>query len=57
MMKYYCPDCGGRIDIENDVEEGEIVTCPTCGLEFTVKIEIDGISLNQLVIEGEDWGE
>ena len=54
---YYCPDCGAKIDIPEDVEEGEIITCPCCGLEFIVKIEIDGYSLNQLVIEGEDFGE
>jgi alpha-aminoadipate carrier protein LysW len=41
----------------DDVVNGEIVTCPCCGLEFETKIEIDGISLKQLTIEGEDWGE
>ena len=56
-MEGQCPDCGATVPIPDDTTNGEIVTCPCCGLEFEVKIEIDGCSLKELTIEGEDWGE
>ena len=56
-MEGQCPDCGATVPIPDDATNGEVVTCPCCGLEFTVKIEIDGVSLSELTIEGEDWGE
>jgi lysine biosynthesis protein LysW len=43
-----------------DIEKGEILSCPSCGLELEVKkINCGGgcISLQELTIEGEDWGE
>ncbi len=55
-----CPDCGSELDVPLDVEKGEILSCPVCGLELEVKkIEVGGgcIDLQELTIEGEDWGE
>ena len=51
-----CPDCDADIDIAN-AEEHEVMSCPSCALEFEVKKEKGTISLQELVIEGEDWGE
>ena len=32
-----CPDCETDLDIEEDeVDEGEIVSCPECGADFEV---------------------
>lgn len=32
-----CPECGTRLDIENDeVDEGETLTCPECDAELEV---------------------
>ncbi|MFQ5925920.1 MAG: hypothetical protein ACE5MH_00605 [Terriglobia bacterium] len=32
-----CPDCGALLDIESDeVEEGEILTCPECDIDLEV---------------------
>jgi len=32
-----CPDCETDLDIEEDeVDEGEIVSCPECGSDFEV---------------------
>ena len=32
-----CPECESNLDIEEDeVDEGEIVSCPECGTEFEV---------------------
>jgi len=55
-----CPDCDSELIVPNDIENGEIVSCPGCGLELEVKKLTDGggcIDLQELTIEGEDWGE
>ena len=55
-----CPDCDSELIVPNDIENGEIVSCPGCGLELEVKKLNDGggcIDLQELTIEGEDWGE
>lgn len=32
-----CPECEALLDIEeDDVEEGDVVNCPECGLELEV---------------------
>ena len=43
-----------------DIEKGEVLSCPGCGLELEVKKITDGgecVELQELAIEGEDWGE
>ena len=53
-----CYDCETEIEIPKDIVVSEIVTCHSCGLEFEVKqVESDFITLEELVVEGEDWGE
>ncbi|HEX3738817.1 MAG TPA: hypothetical protein VHV29_03740 [Terriglobales bacterium] len=33
----YCPECENSFDIEDDeVDEGEIITCTECGSDFEV---------------------
>jgi alpha-aminoadipate/glutamate carrier protein LysW len=49
-----CPVCGAEIVLEDDVEEGEIITCEDCGSE----LEVEGKdSLREAPQEEEDWGE
>jgi len=55
-----CPDCDMNLNVPCDVEKGEILSCPGCGLELEVKkiaVEGDSVDLQELTIEGEDWGE
>ena len=57
--KTKCPDCDAELNVPCDIEKGEVLSCPGCGLELEVK-ETDGggcIDLQELTIEGEDWGE
>jgi len=58
MNKAKCPDCDAELDVPVDTEKGEILSCPGCGLELEVK-QVNGgcINLQELTIEGEDWGE
>jgi alpha-aminoadipate/glutamate carrier protein LysW len=53
-----CPDCDAQLDVPVDTEKGEILSCPGCGLELEVKQVKGGcVDLQELTIEGEDWGE
>jgi alpha-aminoadipate/glutamate carrier protein LysW len=58
-----CPDCDAKLEVPADTEKGEILSCPGCGLELEVKkIMRDGkgktcVDLQELTMEGEDWGE
>jgi alpha-aminoadipate carrier protein LysW len=58
MSKAKCPDCDADLDVPQDTQMGEIVSCPGCGLELEVKQVKGGcVDLQELTIEGEDWGE
>jgi len=58
MESATCPECGAKIDVPNDVLKGEVITCPDCGLELEVKeINSNSVIVEELWIEGEDWGE
>ena len=48
-----------RTNCSLDTEKGEILSCPGCGLELEVIKSASGwcVSLQELTIEGEDWGE
>ena len=55
-----CPDCDSELSVPCDAEKGEILSCPGCGLELEVKnIAVGGgcVDLQELTIDGEDWGE
>jgi len=57
-MSEVCVDCGASIEMPEGAIEGEIVGCPDCGLDcVVVKNESGSLSLQELTIEGEDWGE
>ncbi len=33
----YCPECETDLDVDVDeIDEGEIVSCPECGMDFEV---------------------
>ena len=58
MNNNTCPDCDSCISIPADTEKGEILSCPSCGLELEVmEIKNNCVDLQELTIEGEDWGE
>lgn len=57
-MKIECKDCGGELNILEDVVVGEIVSCPDCGAEFEVTSNSAGkVDLKPAESVGEDWGE
>lgn len=57
MTNQKCPDCEAQIQVSDDAVDGEIVTCPDCGLDLEVKLTPQGSTIKPLVAEKEDWGE
>ena len=51
-----CTECGGDVDLHDDVEVGEIVDCATCGAELEV-VGDDPVELDTAPELEEDWGE
>ena len=50
----YCPECETNLDVEEDeVDEGEIVSCPECGSDFEV-ITVNPIELKAVEEEYEE---
>jgi alpha-aminoadipate carrier protein LysW len=52
-----CTDCEAEIEVPDDVVDGEIITCPDCGLDLEVVLTPQGRSIKPLSVEKEDWGE
>jgi len=52
-----CPECEADVEIdEYDVDKGEVISCPECGVE----LEVVGLSPLQLDLasqDEEDWTE
>jgi len=51
-----CPECAAELDLAPDVEEGEIIVCPDCGVELEV-VSLQPITLELAPEVEEDWGE
>ena len=49
-----CPECESDLDIEEDeVDEGEIVSCSECGTDFVV-VAVDPLELSRIESEEEE---
>lgn len=52
-----CPDCGAAMDLDEDeVEEGEILSCPECESELEV-VQTHPVKLNSLSEEEDEEEE
>ena len=52
-----CPECEYNLDIDpEEVDEGEIVSCPECGTDFEV-VTTHPLELNRLSTEEEEEEE
>jgi alpha-aminoadipate carrier protein LysW len=44
----FCPECETSLDVDEDeVDEGEILSCPECGLDFEV-VTINPVELKSV---------
>jgi alpha-aminoadipate/glutamate carrier protein LysW len=59
MSMPLCPACDAEVELDEfDVDKGEIVSCPECGVD----LEVVGLSPIELDVaapgeEEDDWGE
>lgn len=51
-----CPECDAEIEVSEEIEKGEIVTCPDCGVKLEV-VGIDPVEFELAAEEEEDWSE
>jgi len=51
-----CIVCEGKIQVSDDLWEGEIIGCPGCGAELEV-VSLDPLTLEEAPEVQEDWGE
>ncbi|MGX0404264.1 lysine biosynthesis protein LysW (plasmid) [Staphylococcus epidermidis] len=56
-MELECLTCGSVIKLENDLMEGEIVECDSCGQEHELVKSGDSYKLDFAPEIEEDWGE
>jgi alpha-aminoadipate carrier protein LysW len=53
----YCPECDTNLDVDEDeIDEGEIISCPECGSDFEV-ITLNPIELKPVEEEIDDDDE
>jgi hypothetical protein len=54
-MMFSCKDCNYTTDIpDNELTNGDILSCPLCGLELEFK---DGKFIEIELMDNIDWGE
>jgi alpha-aminoadipate/glutamate carrier protein LysW len=54
IMAKVCPECDNPLDIDEDeIEEGDTVTCDECGTELEV-VTVDPLELSPVDAEGYD---
>ena len=52
-----CPECEADVEIdEYDVDKGEIISCPECGIELQV-VGLAPLQLDVASQDEEDWTE
>jgi alpha-aminoadipate carrier protein LysW len=51
-----CIECAAELDLAPDLEVGEIVVCPDCGVELEV-MGLEPVELELAPEVEEDWGE
>ncbi len=56
MATVTCTECEAEIELSSDVELGEIIVCPDCGIDLEVT-SLDPLKVELAPMEQEDWGE
>jgi len=52
-----CPQCEASVELDAwDVDKGEIISCPECGVDLEV-VGLAPLELELAPREGDEWGE
>jgi alpha-aminoadipate carrier protein LysW len=52
-----CPQCEASVEFDAwDVDKGEIISCPECGVDLEV-VGLAPLELELAPREGDEWGE
>jgi alpha-aminoadipate/glutamate carrier protein LysW len=52
-----CPECDAEVEIdEYDVDKGEIISCPECGVDLEV-VGLSPLELDLAPLEEDGWEE
>lgn len=54
MKKIQCAECGAELETEVDIQVGQHVVCPYCGVKFTYRVGATRIQLPSETISGRD---
>lgn len=54
--KVICPDCQAEVMAEDDVQVGEVITCPECSVNLEVTNN-NPLTVTHAAAVKEDWGE
>ena len=58
MAKCECPSCFFEFDLDDGTIEGEVISCPDCGVDLeVVKINGEIAKVEEAEMTEEDWGE
>jgi len=52
-----CKVCGSEIELPEDVMDGEITSCPTCGTRYIVRLKEGKAELEEFKGDVEDYGQ
>lgn len=55
-MNVKCPVCEADVKVATDAMEGELLTCPDCGVELEV-VSLEPLTVEEAPEVQEDWGE
>ena len=56
MVTVQCPICDAEVELDDDIEVGDLIDCPDCGTELEI-ISLDPPEAEEAPQEEEDWGE
>jgi alpha-aminoadipate carrier protein LysW len=56
-MAVQCNVCGTEFELPEDVMDGEIASCPTCGARYIVRLKGGSATLEEFKGDVEDYGE
>lgn len=56
VERVVCSVCGTEFDLPIDVVDGEIVSCPSCGVRYVVRL-VGRVALEEFRGDVDDYGE